>query len=101
RGRGRVHRAVPSGAAGRAGGGGMTRTVKIADVVVREGRRPLRDVDELADSIREVGLLNPITVTPDSVLIAGLHRLEACRRLGWTEIPCIVVEMQDVDRELA
>src|SRR5690606_24548282 len=58
-------------------------------------------VTELADSIREIGLLNPITVTPDNVLIAGLHRLEACRRLGWTEIPCIVVEMADVDRELA
>ncbi|HEX7071897.1 MAG TPA: MT-A70 family methyltransferase [Rhodothermales bacterium] len=75
--------------------------VPIDAIQVRPGRRPLRDVTELVESIHEIGLLNPITVTPDNVLIAGLHRLEACKRLGWTEIPCIVVEMQDVDRELA
>jgi ParB-like chromosome segregation protein Spo0J len=54
-------------------------------------------VAALAASIREVGLLNPITVRPHPVvrgglardgymLISGLHRLEAAASLGWTEI---------------
>ena len=34
------------------------------------------------------------------VLVAGLHRLEAAKVLGWTEIHVIEVEMDDVDREL-
>lgn len=37
-------------------------------------------------SIAEIGLLNPITVTADNTLIAGRHRLEAAKLLGWTEI---------------
>ena len=34
-------------------------------------------------SIEEVGLLQPITITPDGVLVCGWRRLEAVRRLGW------------------
>jgi len=47
-------------------------------------------VAELAESIRAAGLIHPITVyETDSGyrLVAGLHRLEACRALGWAEIP--------------
>ena len=39
------------------------------------------------DSIAEVGLLHPVVVTPEGRLIAGQRRLEACRQLGWTEVP--------------
>lgn len=38
--------------------------LKIAEILVPEGWRRLRRVDELAESIAEVGLVNPITVTP-------------------------------------
>lgn len=65
-------------------------SLPIADIRVPEVRRTLRHVDELARSIAEVGLLQPILVTPKYTLIAGYHRLEACRSLGWTEIPAIV-----------
>jgi len=53
------------------------------------------------DSIRELGLLHPITVTNDHELIAGRHRLEACRVLGWTDIPVNVVTLDALHRELA
>jgi ParB family chromosome partitioning protein len=34
-------------------------------------------------SIDEVGLLQPMTITPNDVLVCGGRRLEAVRRLGW------------------
>jgi N6-adenosine-specific RNA methylase IME4/ParB-like chromosome segregation protein Spo0J len=51
-------------------------------------------VESLADSISKLGLMNPISVHPDHSLIAGLHRLEACRKLGWSTIPAIVLDYQ-------
>ena len=62
--------------------------VKISDIKVNPGRRGVldNDVEELALSILDVGLLNPITLTGDYTLIAGLHRLEAVKLLGWIEI---------------
>ena len=49
------------------------------------GLRHRKDPGELTalmKSIEEVGLLQPVTVTPDGVLICGWRRLEALRRLG-------------------
>lgn len=63
--------------------------LRIADIRVPEGRRKLRRVDELAESIHNVGLVHPITVTPGKVLVSGYHRLEACKKLEWGTIPAI------------
>jgi len=63
-----------------------------------------RQVDALVESIREVGLLNPITVCATDhgyALVAGLHRLEACRALGWTEIPAVVLDLDEQQRIIA
>ena len=70
-------------------------------------RRKLNDkpsicrVEELARSIAAVGLMNPITVTQDNTLIAGLHHLEAVKLLGWTEIECTVSDADGLQAELA
>ena len=40
------------------------------------------DIQALADSIAEVGLLQPVTITPDGVLICGARRLAALKHLG-------------------
>lgn len=55
-------------------------------------RRDLGDLSELAASIDSIGLLNPITVTSNLLLIAGERRLGACRALGWVEIPVNVAD---------
>jgi len=65
----------------------------------------LRDLDEaivedLARSIRASGLLQPIMVKPTHdgyELVFGLHRLEACRRLGWRKIPAMVKHISSED----
>jgi site-specific DNA-methyltransferase (adenine-specific) len=54
-----------------------------------------KKVDELLQSIQEIGLLNPITITKDNVLVAGAHRLEAMKRLGKDNIECNVLESVD------
>jgi IS605 OrfB family transposase len=65
-------------------------------------RRDLGDIDGLARSIADVGLLHPIVVRPDGLLIAGERRLEACRRLGWATVPVTEVDLEQVVRgELA
>ena len=57
-------------------------------------------IDSLADSIAEVGVLQPILVRPDGSgsyqLIAGERRWRASRQAGLTEIPAIVREVRDV-----
>jgi ParB family chromosome partitioning protein len=46
-------------------------------------RKDLGDIDALAASIGEYGLLAPLTITEQGVLICGRRRLEAIRLLGW------------------
>jgi ParB-like chromosome segregation protein Spo0J len=77
------------------------------DQIVAENR--LRNVDAkqveaLASSIAEVGLLNPVTLYERAVgygLIAGAHRLEAVRSLGLIEIDAHIVKLDDDDRIIA
>ena len=77
--------------------------IKISEIKINPGRRDTqqRNVEELARSIAAVGLMNPITVTQDNTLIAGLHRLEAVKLLGWTEIECTVSDANGLQAELA
>ncbi len=77
--------------------------MKISEIKINPGRRDTqqRNVEELARSIAAVGLMNPITVTQDNTLIAGLHRLEAAKLLGWTEIECTVSDADGLQAELA
>lgn len=63
--------------------------------VVGRFRRELGDVGSLAHSIKDIGLINPITVTADGRLVAGQRRLEAVRQIGMTTIPARIVESLD------
>ena len=77
--------------------------IPIRVIQIKEGRRSLdaRHVMELADSIRELGLLNPVTVDRENVLISGLHRLEAVKILGWVDVECTVSSLEGLQVEMA
>lgn len=60
----------------------LERRVDAIEVGVRHRREP-GDLSTLVASIERVGLLQPITITPDGLLICGYRRLEAVKQLGW------------------
>lgn len=84
--------------------------------MIENGQR-LRGVSEaqvasLVNSIADVGLLNPITVYPRQLyrggvqvdgygLIAGLHRKTAYERLGLAEIEANILDLPDLERQIA
>lgn len=49
-------------------------------------RKEFSGIPELAESIRQFGLLHPIVITPEGVLVAGERRLIAHEELGLTHI---------------
>lgn len=77
--------------------------IPISEIKINPERRKAdpAHIKELSKSIADVGLLNPITVNEDHTLIAGLHRLEAAKLLGWTEIECTVCGIDSIRAELA
>ena len=72
--------------------------VKIAEIYVPAALRVPVDaakVEALALSIADKGLEVPILVRPDKeryVLVAGLHRMEACKALGEATIMAELVQ---------
>jgi hypothetical protein len=86
-------------------------TINIDNILVTGSRRPVSDeaVDRLAESIRRIGLQHPVSVryveeyeTSDGevvngavILVAGRHRLEACKKIGLSEIECTVDDLTE------
>ena len=77
--------------------------IAVEKIHVKEGRRGLDGghVKELAESIQELGMLNPLTIDREYNLIAGLHRLEAVKQLGLKEVECTVSSLEGLQAELA
>jgi len=90
-----------------AGSGGEARRIPIADIAPNpfQPRREFREEElaELAESIKQNGLLQPIVVRPARggargpawELVAGERRWRASMRLGMREIPAVVREVDD------
>ncbi|MCX7677848.1 MAG: ParB N-terminal domain-containing protein [Spirochaetes bacterium] len=69
--------------------------IKISEIKISERVRiDEGDIQSLAESIERLGLINPITITPDKKLLAGYRRLQAAKLLGWDEIECTVLHPQ-------
>jgi DNA modification methylase len=48
-------------------------------------------ITQLVSSIKEFGFTNPILLAPDNSIIAGHGRLQAVKKLGHEEVPCIII----------
>ena len=84
---------------------GEIRRVKVSAIVANplQPRRAFSDqeLDQLADSIRENGLLQPLVVRPAPgapdrfEMVAGERRLRAISRLKWEDVPVLVRDASD------
>jgi ParB family transcriptional regulator, chromosome partitioning protein len=77
---------------------GMIGDILISKIKQSKNIRQISDTEELAKSIEEKGLLQPILVrTLDGYfeIVAGNRRFYACKALGWKKIPCHIIELDD------
>lgn len=90
----------------------MIVAIDMVEVGTRLRAADPEQVAALASSIAEVGLLSPITIyarpviragieVPGWGIVAGLHRLEACRSLGLIEIEAAVTDLPELKRQIA
>jgi ParB family transcriptional regulator, chromosome partitioning protein len=71
--------------------------MRIADIQIGERyRQDMGDIEGLARSISEIGLLHPVVVASSGLLIAGQRRIAACLMLGWTDIPARIVDLESI-----
>lgn len=79
----------------------INRVVPVGSIkVANRIRKEFGDIDSLAEDIKENGLINPVTLTPDGKLLAGERRLRAVKSLGWEKVDARVVENPDDMRQL-
>lgn len=94
---------APDRLRGYADGMNTTTQLPVDGIEIGHLRRPISEsqVADLMDSISRLGLLQPLVVTTSHRLVAGRHRLEAIKRLGWITVPAVVMEVSDLPARLA
>jgi len=71
---------------------GSVMKLKIDEIIVKNRiRADSGNLTPLKESMNRSGLLNPVSITKDKILLAGFRRLESARQLGWEEIECRIV----------
>ena len=60
----------------------------------------LSSIEELMESISEVGLLQPLIIDSRNQIISGNRRFESIKRLGWEEVEVEVIEVKQGEEEL-
>lgn len=59
-----------------------------------------KEYEKIKNSIQEFGFADPLVVNADMTIIGGHQRLTVAKDLGYTEVPCAVVDI-DKTREKA
>ena len=74
--------------------------VQIKDIKIkRRVRKDLGNLEDLKDSMKIYGLMNPITLNSKYELIAGERRLQSAIQLGWTSINANIIDnLTEVDQ---
>ena len=60
----------------------------------------LSNIEDLANSINEIGLLQPIIVNQKNQIISGHRRYEAIKILGWKDADVEVKEIKEEEVEI-
>ena len=51
-----------------------------------------RQIDNVAESIRQYGFVQPVVIDRDGVIVIGHCRVLAAKKLGMEEVPCVCVD---------
>src|SRR5512138_3809222 len=95
---------IPAGQSVPSADGGSGLTHIPVDLIQRNPRQPrekfdIEELDHLAASIREHGVIQPLVVSPGRsgiyVLIAGERRLQASRKAGLKTVPVVIRHASD------
>ncbi|WP_165784047.1 Spo0J and HipB domain-containing protein [Leptospira levettii] len=60
--------------------------------------RTQEEIQSLADDIQKNGLIYPIEITPEGVIIKGESRYHAVKLLGWEDVPVVMRHYESEDR---
>lgn len=78
--------------------------IKIEDIIIGQRFRiDMGNIEDLAESIKDKGVIQPITVNEKMELIAGGRRVTAAKLAGLTKIPALIrdqSEMENADVDL-
>ncbi|MFX0100150.1 MAG: ParB N-terminal domain-containing protein, partial [Candidatus Hodarchaeota archaeon] len=71
--------------------------ISIDDIIIPENydRVDFEEVGRLVESMKIEGQQIPVILSSNYILIDGLHRIEAAKRLEWAEIDCIIEDVCD------
>jgi len=59
---------------------------------------PERNRAAIQASLKRFGQQKPIVITPSGMVVAGNGTLEAAKAIGWTEIDCVVSDLDGIER---
>lgn len=51
-----------------------------------------KQIEKIANSIKEFGFINPVLIDSDYGVIAGHGRIEGAKKLGMLDVPCLFIE---------
>jgi site-specific DNA-methyltransferase (adenine-specific) len=60
----------------------------------------LSSIEELMESITQMGLLQPLIIDTNNQIISGNRRFESIKRLGWEEVDVVEREVKEGEEEL-
>lgn len=70
--------------------------LKATNIYLRLGT----DVSDLENSIQTIGLIAPLVISPDNLILAGARRYQAMLNLGYKETSVIVLDKGELENEL-
>lgn len=68
---------------------------KISDIVPyakNAKKHDKKQIDNVAESIRKYGFVQPVVIDHDGVIVIGHCRTLAAKKLGMKEVPCVCVD---------
>jgi len=73
--------------------------IQIKDIKIKNRfRKDFGDLEPLKKSIKEIGLMHPVVINEDNILIAGERRLKALKELGWKDTPITKINLKNIVR---